>query len=658
MDAAVRVLGLAVSAGLCGGSLLGALEALYVLQSTTPAEYQAFGYGWTLYGLVGGITGSILGVLLLPVGRRLDAAWTWCLVFAAVLFPLSFALVHHLLDRLVYDEGGVPVEVSAALAGCMLVVAAMGVWIGANLLTKTPLRALTTARGAVAAWGGGLVLAWIFALSPAPAAPGEPPTGRAPALVDRPDIVFVVIDSLRADALGAYGAPSTATPALDAFARDSLVFEETIAAAAWTRPAMASLFTSVAPSTHRCARPEDVLSPDVTTLAEALSERGYVTLGLPDSASVSAAQGFGQGFSAYPYDPDFPAGAAESTHSLSLYRAFLELHARLDAHQRVERYYEPAETQLGRARALLQAHHDERTFLFVHLMEPHEPWFDHPYDGRSYSRSDHAFPSAAEVAELHRRYAAEVQHADEELGKFFQALREDGRYNGALIVVTGDHGEELGDSGVFWHGTTLRDEAIRVPLLVKLPGNTRGGTRVPWQVRSVDIAPTLVDAAGALPPSAWQGVELFPDSFDADLALSSPPPGDEPLPGWRAPDWSTHPASRDALVEEDLEGYRLQAIRRGGRKLVEALRVPAGNPRNMPAVGWYDLKADPREERNLAGSGTGDEAAYKAALESLVEDRRRKAPGQPEVDPEERCRLCALGYGAEADCADCPKAGR
>lgn len=637
--------------------MVGALEALYVLQSSTPGEYQAFGYAWTLYGLVGGVVGALVGVLLLPFSRWLSPAASWCLGFAGVVLPLGFTIAHHLLDRVVYDEGGVPLGVSAGLLGGLGLAALLGVWMGTNLLTKTPLRALASLKGVASAWGGGLGLAWIFALSPAPGGATDTPaaTGLGPELADRPDVILVVVDSLRADALGVYGAPAGSTPNLDAFARDAVTFDQAIAAATWTRPAVASLFTSLAPSSHRCVRGDDVLPPDVTTLAEVLQARGYLTLGFPDSPSVTAAQGFGQGFASYPFEPEFPLGAAESTYALSLYRAALAVHARTDVHKRVERYYAPAETQVDRARAALEAAAGHRTFAFLHLMDPHEPWFAHPFDGTAYARAEHPQPSVAEEAELRARYAGEVHYVDEQLGRLFQLLRDSGRYNNALVVVTADHGEELGEHGVFWHGTTLSEAAVHVPLLVKLPGNLHGGVRVPWQVRQIDVAPTLADAGGAVPPAEWQGLELFPDSFDADLALLTPPPGDgPPLPGWHPPDWTTHPASRDALAEEDQEGYRLQMLRRAGNKLVEALRVPPGNPRNVPAVAWYDLLHDPAEDRNLAGDGAGMEAALKAALESMVEDRRRKAPGQPEVDPAERCRLCALGYGSAQDCDDCP----
>jgi hypothetical protein len=239
----------------------------------------------------------------------------------------------------------------------------------------------------------------------------------------------------------------------------------------------------------------------------------------------------------------------------------------------------------------------------------------------------------------------------------------------AIIVVTADHGEEFFEHGGWWHGTTPYEEQIRVPLLVKLAGGARAGSRVPGQVRQVDLAPTLVDLAGFEKHPSWQGDDLFTDSFDADLLLSTPPPVEPPdegaplapdgtptapgaAPPWVAPDWSNHPASRDALSEQDYEGYDLQSLRRRGKKMIQALRVPAGNARNQAPVQYYDLVADPLEASNLAGSGSGDEAALKAALEGMVEDRKSNSVGAEahQMDDAERSRLCSLGYLSGDEC--------
>ncbi|GDX82898.1 hypothetical protein LBMAG42_47090 [Deltaproteobacteria bacterium] len=666
MAAAVRALGIGLGAGVCGGSVVGAVEALYVLQSTTPSEYQAIGFACTLYGLVGGVLGLVGGVFLAVASRWLSAATTWCLAFAGVSLSMGAVVTHHVVDEVAFAEGGVPLAVGGGLLAGFVVLGGGMVWMGANLLTKTPLRILMTPKGTLVAWGGGLALAWIFALSPAPGAGsdlGEPGAEMPLDLHARPDIVLVVVDSLRADALGAYGAPSGSSPRLDEFAADAVTFEQFITAASWTRASVASLFTSMAVSSHGCASRADRLPPDVVTLAEALHDRGYVTAGWPNSPNVSASQGFGQGFDTYPFEPEFPLGARESTFALSLYRVMREHLARLETAPRVEQYYMPAEVQLARAKAFLDRGERTRDFVFVHLMEPHDPWFSHTAGVLPIGAPGQPDPAPGDALVRRARYGEEVAWADRQLGAFLDELRAAGTYDDSVIVVTSDHGEEFFEHGGWWHGTTLYDQEIRVPLLIKLPGGRHAGTRVPWQVRQVDVAPTLVDLAGTVPPSAWQGLDLFPDSFDADLAMLTPPeppdaddpPPETPQTPWVALDWTNHPASRDALSEETYAGFRLQSLRRGGRKIIEVLRVPPQVTRDIPRVQYFAIGDDPGEEHNLDGGGSGDEAGLKATLESMVDDRRRKSVTLrvDDITEAERCRLCALHYFSGADCEGC-----
>lgn len=665
MAAAVRALGIGLGAGLCGGSAVGAAEALYVLQSTTPAEYQAIGFACTLYGLVGGVLGLGVGVFLAPMSRWLGAATMWCVAFAAVSLSMGAVVTHHVVDEVAFAEGGVPLGVGGALLAGFIVLGGVMVWMGVNLLTKTPLRILMTPKGTLGAWGGGLSLSWIFALSPAPGAGNDLAESAAEMPLDlqaRPDIILVVVDSLRADALGAYGAPRVVSPRLDEFAADAVTFEQFITAASWTRPSVASLFTSMAVSSHGCASRADRLHPDVQTLAEVLRERGYVTAGWPNSPNISASQGFAQGFNTYPFEPEFPLGAQESTFALSLYRVLRERLARLESEPRVEQYYMPAEVQLERAMAFLRRDERTRDFLFVHLMEPHDPWFSHT-PGVAPLGVPGQDPTPADALSWRGRYGEEVGWVDRQLGAFFAELRADGRYDDSVIVVTSDHGEAFFEHGGWWHGTTLYDQEIRVPLLIKLPKGRYAGTRVPWQVRQVDVAPTLADLAGIAPPSVWQGLDLFPDSFDADLAMLTPPeppdggetaPETPPAP-WIALDWTNHPASRDALSEETYAGFGLQALRRGGRKIIEVLRVPPQASHDVPRVQYFAIGDDPGEQHNLSGGGSGDEAGLKATLESMVDDRRRKSVTLrvDEMSEAERCRLCALHYFEGADCEGC-----
>jgi arylsulfatase A-like enzyme len=662
-----------VSGGLCGGSLVGVGEALYVLSSSKPAEYQALLYGAVLYGLIGAGMGVGLGVLLAIAGRwlRIDAARGWVLSFFAIVSAFGFVILRYVLNKAWYAEEGVPLTTTLGIAAGLGVTSLIGIWLGSRLLARTPLRALPRPAGTVFTWGGGIVLAFLFSRAPAPGAVGQlaPHHPQDATFAQKPDVVLILIDTTRADALGVYGAPPDASPSIDAFAKDAVVFDQHITSASWTRASTASLFSSLSPSSHATETKNAALPGMVVTLAELMQSHGYATGGLPNNANVTGAQGFDQGFDWFPYEPEYPLGASESTYALSMYSVARKAWAHVDKKKRVEDYYMPAEKQFAKAEKFIDANGKDRFFLFVHLMEPHDPYFTHPYNGEAYGRAEYPNPDPTLKDHLHDLYRGEVKHADEEVGKFLAELKAKGLYDDAMVIVTADHGEEFFEHGGFWHGTTLYDEQIHVPLIVKLPHNERAGTRVPWQVRQIDVAPTIAEMAGFEPDQTWQGTNLFDDHFDEDLArMSPPPPDDDPAdatagataPAWVAPTWANHPGSREALSEQDFEGYLLKSLRADGHKVIEARRLPAGNPRKMPDQSAFDLMADPSEQQNLA---TGDhvpewKGAMNARLQTLVDDKMSKrvqAEGSAESSAD--CeRLKQLGY-MQGDCGKGDKGG-
>ncbi|MDP2309772.1 MAG: sulfatase-like hydrolase/transferase [Pseudomonadota bacterium] len=621
--------------GLCGGSAAGAVEALIVLSVTRPSEYQALAYAYLAYGLLGAVSGVALGALLVPCGRLVGmvAARAWCLGFFAVAAGLGAGIVHLSLGARVGAEAGMSLVVGALALGAFV-----GVWLGGHLLTKTPLRILLRGRGTASLWGAGLGVAALLSLSPAPGGTGTmaPRRPQPDTFVEKPDVLVLVVDGLRADAL-----PSM--PALSAFASDAVVFEQSVAASSWTRASIASLLSSRAPSRHGAARRDGVLADEVVTLSELLRDAGYATGGLPGTPDVSATWGLDQGFDWYPFDPDYPLGASASVHTLALYATAARAYARIDPTEHVRHHYRPADEQLARAREFLDANaaaggaSGDRAFLFVHLLEPQAPWFPEPLDGTAYTREAHPAPPPEEAPALRLAYAVGVSRVDAALGRFFASLSAAGRYDDLLIVVTAGQGLELGDHGGAWDGTTAFDEIVHVPLLVKLPGNARGGTRVPWQVRQVDIAPTIADLTGFAPDPGWEGLSLFDDAFDDNLAPSLPPDGveegeegapDPEAPPFAPPTWANHPGSRDALIELDLDGTSLQAVRSRGRKLVQVLRA-APNGRRLPSLACYDLLMDPGELRDL----TRDDPTCAAALAERLQLLGEGPPSAPVPEP-------------------------
>ncbi len=320
------------------------------------------------------------------------------------------------------------------------------------------------------------------------AAPSEgDPTGEAsaPPLVKR--VVLVTIDTLRADALGAYGG-SARTPVLDVLAREGWLFEECMSASMLTNPSHASIMTSLYPRDHGVYDNESGIADGVHTLAAALRRHGLRTgavIGFPHLNPEVA--NLGQGFEVVR-----PATRAErradvtSREALSVIDAF------------------PSEAPF---------------FLWVHYVDPHSPYEPpathppRPEGARTplkiaraaapgFQRNNpwfkQVFAGAGTVEGLAARYRAEVESADAGLGILIEGLRERGLLSETALVVTSDHGENLGEHALYFHHGGLYRTTVHVPLIILAPG--RAAQRVKSLVETVDIAPTVLELAGA---PAW-----------------------------------------------------------------------------------------------------------------------------------------------------------
>jgi arylsulfatase A-like enzyme len=421
----------------------------------------------------------------------------------------------------------------------------------------------------------------------------------APRLAARA-IIVVSFDTLRPDHLGCYGYPRATSPNLDAFRRDAVLFSQAIAQAPSTLPSHASIFTSLIPQHHGASIARHAaLSPDHVTLAEVLRSRGFATAAIHGGAQLSPVWGLDQGFDSYIFPKPW--------HDFSV--------------------------RVRAATTWLAVHHRDPFFLFLHTYEVHRPYKPAPrflaavgVGGLRTEAEDPAIGRLVnEVREGRRElepsdvervvglYDAGIRSADEAFGRLLEWLRANGLYDEALILVTSDHGEEFGEHGMLaWHSHTLYHELLRVVLLVKLPRSRGAGTTVDSQVRGIDVAPTVLAAAGIEPPSAFEGASLLP------LVDGGPPPPQVSVAG-------------------DDSG-QLSAIRVPGWKL-DGRRL-------------FDLAADPGETRDVARS-------HRRTVRELREQRRRilasrpaprPAPAAPDAATLERLR--ALGYlGTGADVA-------
>jgi arylsulfatase A-like enzyme len=300
----------------------------------------------------------------------------------------------------------------------------------------------------------------------------------------RPLVVVYLVDTLRADHLPLYGYPRNTAPELTRLARDGVVFDQAIAPSSWTKPSVASLFTSLLPRDHGCLQFYAPLDRSLVTLAEMLRPAGYVTGAVvANPILVSEAAAFGQGFSVF-------AAAREP----------LEAEGVVDDALRI----------LDRSEGL-------PLLLYVHTMDPHAPYdAPTPFD-RLFPASPRPSPSGAGAVdagdapgldEVVREYDGEIAYGDREFGRLIRELERRGLYEDALVVFLADHGEELGERGTLGHGHSLFDELVRVPLVVKYPGGRYAGRRVARQVQMVDILPTVLAAAGVRVPDGLAGRPL------------------------------------------------------------------------------------------------------------------------------------------------------
>jgi arylsulfatase A-like enzyme/Tfp pilus assembly protein PilF len=396
------------------------------------------------------------------------------------------------------------------------------------------------------------------------------------------NVVLVTLDTTRADRMGFLGSKRGLTPRLDALAREAVVFERAYAQAPITTVSHATILTGTYARFHGVNDFGVPLPASVPYLPELLRARGYDTAAFVGSLILdprgALAPGFDRGFETY------DAG-------------FRIRRGREDRYQTMERR---AEEVVARARQWLEAPKARPFLLWVHLYDAHDP-YDAP---APFGRRHAAAP-----------YDGEIAYVDAQVGRLVDALRARGLYDDTVLAVLADHGEALGEHGEATHGVFLYDSTIQVPLLLKLPGGRLAGRRAKVRAGLVDIAPTVLQAAGAPVPAAMQGASLLP-------WIETPNPPERPA-------YAETDYPRRAFGWSPLASWRAERF-----LFVEA-----------PRRELYDLVADPGARQNLADLRGSAADRIAAQMEVF---RGRTSAGQPAagrpVDPELAEKLAALGY--------------
>jgi choline-sulfatase len=432
-------------------------------------------------------------------------------------------------------------------------------------------------------------------------------------------IVLVVIDTLRADHLSAYGNPRPVSPHIDALARNGVLFEDAFTHAPWTLPAFVGLLSGSYPSRRVFDRRLEVSE------VEALRDAGFATAAFTEGGFVSSYFGIDRGFQTFE--------AREA--AVHLQGADVAEHPGAPG---------GIEHTFAAAGAWLRAHSDRRFFLMVHTYEVHVPYlrtdlaqglprgtlphavYDIPTVGAVASGRIPVGP--VEVAYVRALYDGGVAAADRAVGGLLELLDTLGIADSTLVVLTADHGEELGErraSRLGMHGDYLYDTLLHIPLIMRGPGVRLHGGRVATQVRLIDVMPTILDLAGVPLPAYADGRSLVPL-----------------LDGTEGP---PRPDYAEVTPPESPGVPRRVALRDGEHKLI--VNLPPLAPGEVPAE-LYDLASDPHETHNLAATDPALEDALAAQLrqhrEALGHRGHAAMATDTDVPSDLHDQLRALGY--------------
>lgn len=406
------------------------------------------------------------------------------------------------------------------------------------------------------------------------------PTAKAPP----PNVILITVDTLRADRLGCYGNTQVETPAIDAFARDGVLFEKAIAQVPLTTPSHAAILTGTYPIRNGMRDWSDPgLRSDVPTLAEIFKRQGYTTAAFVSAFVLDSMWGLSRGFDHY--DDWF------DTQDYSLVKR-----------QSVER---SADKTVDRSIAWLQSRRPGPFFLWVHVYDPHTPYrppepFKSRYQGRPYD--------------------GEVAFTDQQLGRLLQFLRGQGLYSSALIVLTSDHGEALGEHQEQEHGYFIYESSVHVPLVLKFPpGFAPAQLRISKVVNTIDLAPTLAQFCAF--PSDEQR------SFQGRSLLTLVTKGSDAGPRY---------GYSESLYPRNLVGA----------SVLFGVQTERYHYIRAPHEELYDLEQDAEEKHNVLRENPAVAAALREELQGIL-SRYKQAEAASEggrVDPETAEKLRSLGY--------------
>jgi arylsulfatase A-like enzyme len=412
----------------------------------------------------------------------------------------------------------------------------------------------------------------------------------------RPNLVLIVVDTLRADFTSPYGFERDSSPELAAWVGRGVLFERVRAQSSWTKISMASLMTSLWPRSHGIREAQDGLAESAVTLAEVLRAGGYATYGVQTNGWLHQSFGFHQGFDRYM----FPKAGGHPR----LGQASLWPHA--------DRVYEEA------ARLLDGLERRRPFFLYLHFMDVHE--YAAPPSFKTFGTDDRG------------AYLAAIRWVDDTVRRVREKLAATGHLERSLLVFAADHGETFGEHGVHGHARNVLTPVVWVPLVFRLPFRVEP-LRVATQVRNVDLAPTLLELVGLPRPSSFEGRSLVP------LLTGMAPESDRPSYAALGV-----PLFRDASVQH--------AVTDGAWTYARNASAPEGEPKAYEgravapgAEFLFDRRVDPGENVNLVAREPAAATRLRELLDRhLAETSAGVVEKDVRIDPGIADRLRVMGY--------------
>jgi len=424
------------------------------------------------------------------------------------------------------------------------------------------------------------------------------------ALQERDDVnvLFLLVDTLRADRLSVYGYDRETSPALDYLANTGIRFAENRAQSSWTKASMASLWTGLYPVHTGVVRHVDVLSEEARTPAEILRDEGYVSAGIWRNGWVAPNFGFSQGFEIYqtPSPKQAPATMRQEARA-----------GRIDGTD-IDSVYSGIE--------FIRAHIDKRWFLYLHLMDVHQyiSTEESAIFGDTYSDS----------------YDNSILWTDLQIGLLLKELYRLDLESKTLVVVASDHGEAFGEHGTEGHARDLFGEVTLTPFIISPPFKMTPPAVVSSRTQNVDIWPTVLDMLGIRIDSEVDGISWRPLLLEREPSDGAPQLGRD-----RDIDFAQLDRHWGKLEEEPA---MIVAVREGPLRLIHDSADPEHDV-------LFDLTADPGELRNLTESRPADAARLLDEAKAHLDSDIVWQADTPEVELDEMHlrQLRALGYSIE-----------